>query len=96
MPRPQIVRVRPDDLRDVEEVSSPKMEALLDKGWTVATVVILEDPRQPEGEQHRITFILTPPSGVVASPSSWPLSWVVLGLCALAAVGGALLVSLVL
>lgn len=57
--KPQIVKLNPANLD--QEIQGPVLCALVDKGWTLGTTVILEDPRAGEGDRIRIGLIMLPP-----------------------------------
>jgi len=56
MEKPQIVTINPHNIR--EEIQSPVVVALLERGYVVESSLILEDPREPEGNRHRLGLIL--------------------------------------
>lgn len=65
MDKPQIVKINP--LNIDEEIQGPVFTGLIEKGWTVATSVILDDPRRPEHDRLRLGLVMVPPRGQAAS-----------------------------
>lgn len=59
MREPTIIQIDPKKLQD--GVRSPEFVALLSDGWQVATSTILEDPRRPPEDQHRLALVMVPP-----------------------------------
>lgn len=68
--KPQIVKINP--LNIDEEIQGPVFTGLVEKGWTVATSVILDDPRRPEHDRLRLGLVMIPPTSSrhVVSPAS--------------------------
>lgn len=59
MDKPQVIKVRPDHID--EDMQSPVISGLLERGYVIASVIILEDPRRPEGDRVRLGLIMVPP-----------------------------------
>lgn len=59
MDKPQLLSLDPANLE--AELQGPVMRALVDQGWTVATSMILDDPRRPEHDRLRVGLVMMPP-----------------------------------
>ena len=70
MDKPQVIRINPMNID--EDLKGPVLSALVQKGWTIQTSVILSDPRKPEEDRLRLGLIMFPPVEVPASaPERW-------------------------
>lgn len=92
MEKPIIVKLHPARLD--ESVQSPVLTGLLEKGWTIGTTLILQDPTKQPGDDTRIGLLMLPPvalhdaRGGVRGPGWAPDPWRV----ATAVTGAAVLV----
>lgn len=96
MDKPQVIKVRPEHIDD--DMQSPVISGLLERGYVIASVIILEDPRRPEGDRIRLGLIMVPPAvqalEVQAVPSMAMM--VLLGLITGSAVASAVLLAVLL
>lgn len=61
MDKAEIIKINP--LAIEQELKGPVMTGLMEKGWTVQTSIMLEDPRVPVGhpDRMRLGLIMFPP-----------------------------------
>ena len=80
MDKAEIVKINPLNIED--ELKGPVLTGLMEKGWTVQTTVLLEDPRVAQGHPDRMKLglIMFPPhegrGQVVIKETAGPGPWV--------------------
>lgn len=92
MEKAQIVKINPLNIES--ELHGPVMQSYVDKGWTIATTVILDDPTRPDHDRIRIGLIMLPPRRDVPKPTSRALGYEVLAYAAIVAAISSFVVSL--
>lgn len=59
MEKPQLITLDPANLK--EELRGPVLHSLIERGWTVAATLLLEDPARPEHSRVRVGLVMFPP-----------------------------------